>query len=87
MATEELVEIAQLRRDLAAAQQEMRAAAERVRLARAREQALRRGEVLDMTSRPAMAVRGWTEDPGADLRDWLARGGDPNAWVAIPDYG
>ena len=40
-----------------------------------------------MTSRPAMAVRGWTEDPGADLQDWLAGGGDPNAWVAIPDYG
>jgi hypothetical protein len=87
MATEQLVDIAQLRRELAAAQREVRAAAERVRLARARERALRRGEVLDMTSRPAMAVRGWTEDPGSDLRDWLARGGDPNAWVAIPDYG
>ena len=77
----------QLEQELRAAEEQLRAARERVRLARARERALRRGEVLDMTSRPAMAVRGWTEDPGADLRDWLARGGDPNAWVGIPDYG
>ena len=77
----------QLEQELRAAEEQLRAARERVRLARARERALRRGEVLDMTSRPAMAVRGWTEDPGADLRAWLARGGDANAWVAIPDYG
>ena len=77
----------QLEQELRAAEEQLRAARERVRLARAREQALRRGEVLDMTSRPAMAVRGWTEDPGSDLKDWLARGGDPNAWVGIPDYG